>query len=327
MHRFQWISFLFSVANLPLCLGTVTSCSNDEDGSGKKPLPVGAFLKESDFSATKLREVSESDLKGTGDSSVNALSELQRSLDFKDSSTKEGSSVDDSSECLFSGVTYSVANKSTVTVSAKSDAAACVQKAMGKEVSDVKVTITKANFRLFIQLTCDGVDFSAFNGKKVTDSGEIGKIGEERCGKAARKTLIYNFETEDEASYTIEGREIKQGSLKQIAQMNADGTPCIKTKADNLWTWSDVCGFYDKSTTTVSDTADAVGRGLIKIVKFTGVKEVLDKTSPYFSEGKASIDINGWQGEAVFAGATQAPTWSLKKGDATVTGVYAPSAN
>jgi hypothetical protein len=315
----------FSVVFACASLGMVSACGKDDgDGSGNKAPPDGAFLKESDFSATNLREVSESDLKGTGDSSVNALSELKRSVDSKDSSTKEGSNIDDSSECLFGGVTYSVTNKSTVTVSAKIDAAACVQKAIDKEAPDVKATITKANFRVFMQLTCDGADFSAVNGRKVTDSGEFEKIGEEQCGRATRRAVIFNFETEDESSYTIEGKEIKQGSLKQLAQMNADGAPCISTQADNGSTWSDGCGFYDKSLTTSAETPALVGTALLKVVKFTGVKEVNDKTSPYFSEGKASIDINGWKGEAVFAGATQAPSWSLKKGDVTVTGVYAP---
>jgi hypothetical protein len=320
-------SVSFSVILACVSLAMVSACGKDDgDGNGTKAPPVGAFLKESDFSATKLREVSESDLKGSGDSSVSALSELKRSVDSSESNAKNDSSDKAQEECLYGGVTYTVTNKSTVTVSATIDATACAQKAITKEAPDVKITITKAKFRLFAQLTCDGADFSVVNGKKVTDFGEIGKIGEEHCGKAIRRAVITNLETEGESSYTIEGKEMKQGSLQQLATMNADGTPCILTQADNVSTWSDGCGFYDKSLTTSAETPALVGTALLKVVKFTGVKEVNDKTSPYFSEGKASIDINGWKGEAVFAGATQAPSWSLKKGDVTVTGVYAPSA-
>ena len=50
----------FSVVLACGSLGMVSACGKDDgDGNGKKAPPDGAFLKESDFSATKLREVSE----------------------------------------------------------------------------------------------------------------------------------------------------------------------------------------------------------------------------------------------------------------------------
>jgi hypothetical protein len=316
--RFVSFSVVFACGSL----GMVSACGKDDDDKKSSTgAPIAAFLKESDFSATKLSEVTETDLKGSVDSSVNSLDDLKRSID-----TNEASSIDATTECLFGGVTYSVSNKSTITVSAKVDATACLQKSLASQTEAVKTNVIKFTARMFFQGTCDGADFSAVNGKKVTEAGTFGNIIDEQCANGTKETMVSNFEMDSESISTFEGKEQKQGSLFINAQMQSDGTPCIKTKTDNLWTWGDGCGFYSKSQTTAAETPDLVGTALITIVKFTGVKEVDDKTSPYYSEGKASIDINGWKGEAVFAGATQAPSWSLKKGDVTVTGVYAPPA-
>jgi hypothetical protein len=316
-------SVSFSVILACVSMAMVSACGKDDGGSKSgNGAPIAPFLKESDFEASKPVDVSQTDLQGTDDSSVNALEDLGRSLASSDSNTGNAFV-----ECIFGEAKYSVSKKSTVTIAAIVDGARCKQIVVDALGIGTPKKFTKFTIKIFSQLTCDGADLSAVNGKKLTEAGDIQKIVDDQCAKSTQILSLSNSETVSEATDTVDGKPVSEGSVETSAQMKADGTPCIKTKTDNLWTWTDGCGFYKKNLTTAADTSpDLAGTALVTMVKFLGVKEVTDTTSLYYSEGKASIDINGWKGEAVFVGPTQAPSWSLKKGDVTATGVYAPAA-
>lgn len=284
--RFQLCGILFSAAFF------ISSCDKDADKAAET---AGAFLSLADFSAVNATKLS-------SDDAIGLLSKTSWVRDEK--SEDESTNENPISKCVDDNIPkISTANKSTLSVVGTVDATECLKAATDGESSP----FSKLIMQIAVNLTCDGADFSAFNGKSFSEI-DIDSVGDEKCGTNVRK-MFSNVKFElGIGEKTLFVRE---------AVFTKDGGACQSSKQDGKEMLNE-CIFaqYSNFASLLSETEV----NELVVLTANNIVDAGGTNTPWYESGKFDVTVNNFTGSLTYKGATTAPEYALTDGAETKSG-------
>jgi len=275
----------------------VSGCSKED----KAAETTGAFLSLADFTSTSATKLS-----GNG-----AVDLLSKSSWVRDEKSEDDSNNDNAiTKCIDDNTPkISTANKSTLSVVGTVDATACLKAATDGESSP----FTKLSMQVAVNLTCDGADFSALNGKSFSEI-DIDSVGDEKCGTNVRKAFSnVKFEL---------GIGEKTLFVKRAA-FTKDGGACQTSKQDGKEFLSE-CIFaeYSNFASILSETEV----NELVVLTANNIVDAGGTNTPWYESGKFDVTVNNFTGSLTYKGATTAPEYSLTDGAETKSGTLSTEA-
>lgn len=255
----------------------------------------------SDFSAVNATKLS-------SDDAIDLLSETSWVRDEK--SEDESTDKNPISSCIDENIhKISTANKSTLSVVGTVDATECLKAATDGESSP----FSKLSMQVAVNLTCDGADFSALNGKSFSEI-DIDSVGDEKCGTNVRKAFTnVKFEL---------GIGEKTLFVKQAA-FTKDGGACQSSKQDGKELLTE-CIFAEYSNFASIFSETEVNE--LVVLTANNIVDAGGTNTPWYESGKFDVTVNNFTGSLTYKGATTAPEYSLTDGAETKSGTLSTEA-
>lgn len=288
-------------------------CNSDDNAAET----AGGFLTLADFPVSTASKL-------TSEDAINNINDAKvlRDVEAEDKTTDDGESdgeSDDKTEKCFTETEpkWNVINKSTLSLAANIDASECVKSAS----ADSPFPISKFTYRFVINATCEGADFSEFEGKGIgggkssVDEVDISPIIEKTCTTGAK--IFENFDM----SMGI-GEKI---FVAKVATMTKDGGACEFVKSGEKETLND-CVFAEFSN---FDGLVVEGKNRVNLIEANNVVSSGVDGALWFESGKFNVTLNNFTGSVSYQGASTAPVFSITDGTETKTGTlldaFAPS--
>jgi hypothetical protein len=291
-------------------------CGSDEKSAPSTTIPGTAFLTAEDFKYT------ESKLEANTAAEVQSF--MYTATDLYANNAPEDDS-DATDKCIeeMSDTIPIEAGELVLTIDGTIDLTECFKKDTNFFALNPKATARVAQI-----LTCTKGNLSAFNGKKnssLPDSIFCGEGGEARF--TSNLTLVVSMK-----GTRSDGKAIEFETRSVVGTNTAAVTACAGTVASGVMTFDDGCLVTSK-TTILKSLVDGVaqegqGKEDFDQLAFNGLKQKVDETSQYFSQGTIIVRKNTWTGTVTYTDVAKAPEWKMTSGSQSTTGTLgkAPTA-
>lgn len=202
------------------------------------------------------------------------------------------------------------ASQDTLVVDQTFDFRSClIEKAASK--GNITVDITEASASYYILSSCEGADFSSFNGKKLSEAGEI----PETC--AGKISYQLTSRSRSQVTVTTDGTPHVYNTETVDSQSLADGSPCEASLTNGLR--------VENQCISIMKHIDYGTPANTRYTKFES-KDLAwadAETGSYYNSGTLSLIVNDWSGTLTYAGRQTLPTFVMTRGEETVNGSIA----
>jgi hypothetical protein len=307
-------TFCMAVSLMTIGCGDLLEKVEDSQTAAGTPIePIDPFLTKADIAApATMEKISEASMK-----------EILFSL-----SALENNPIEyESGKCLDAKLNSSIisATENKLTYSGNIAMVDCVNTSK----YSLDLDLTKDSLKWVMILECEEVDLSVFDGKEsnvIVDN----PINIKGCktGSIYKETFA---EMHGSLQGTIDGVTITMPIHFEMTDFHGmpDMTACMHTEVDGV-DKSSGCVEIKKTAKYVLDDSgnETEVVDYFDYSTITQVDVVGSDDAHWYDSGTATVAINDWTGEVVYAGGTSAPTYEMKNGDSlTSTGKVVPTLN
>lgn len=312
-----------------LALALNVSCSKDDESDSKlAPAPEAPFLTTealaqpsavSALSATEVKDELENNRSYFENS--DATFSLEDSSEVEEGATEEAS-ADPESKCLqdiYKSTKVKVIDRSKVIFSVSYDLSSCfaeMQSSGSEPTQGAQLKFTESKGLLYGELSCEGSDFSALDGKSITDLE--GDTSTQTC--ATKRTYLLNSSASTKGEVVYGEKTYNFDSTYASAESTADNQACVNEVKDGVYSALGSCRRVDITVSNYNGQTEAS----FFMTESKDLKWELNK--PWFSSGSMSVMLNDWSGTVTYTGSDAAPTYTLTKGGETVSGSFSSTA-
>jgi hypothetical protein len=273
---------------------------------------TGSFLTAADFVVpTTTNEIEQTELTDKINNSSTFYD--NEPVDPEPPTTGEPSGETDTNPCSIDAKIAAAGD--TLSLKYDIDLAPC----LSKNATSLQGSTLIHREKLYMKMTCVGVDLSSYNGKDMDDlpDGGLDTI----CSTATTVSVLSNMVIEY-AFTVIEGdKTVTNQHLMKSGMFADDGSACSYiVAADGSYTINGCNDYYISNAVFGPESTTSTDYKHFKSNNLKGKTNGL-----YYTGGSYAFAFNNWNGTMTYTDAATAPTWTAtSKSGGTANGTFAP---
>ena len=280
-------------------LGVLFSCGKTKDD-------------ETTVAATDPNQLSASDLAAPTGITVLTKADVTQNINYLslDATFKDSPKDTTTSKCdsVFTAPKV-VAAGNAIIVSATLDIKSCSNETAAAATPPSDLQLKSAIVKIYSRTECTGKDLSSYNGKTV---GQIEDLNLQTFCTSGYSVVSNSRSDLEIVSQTDTTYSFKTTTIDAFG--TADNGPCATTITSGTFKQT---GCVEISKSISSGSNESVEYRKVTQKDLTWTASTADT---WYKSGTMDVILNDWTGTVTFSGATTPPTYSFKKGSATVNG-------